>query len=351
MQNIFGLFAEDFTATIIVFLVLLVATAYLFAREKSVAVFSGLLLVIVSLFYSPLIYLKKAVLGLADHGVIGKTGIVQAKQYLLNKLLFSLQALLVILSIAILATGLVSGWNQLIPSKQLRETISATEQELKKFKSELQETEPTVKQMESVWSTQRDSLIKAYNAERTHIAETMIAQNNDLGSRINALSDTAQQALSEIRMYHTQNEYLGAPSQYDPLVTEIINYIERQSLSPEVKTLLLNYNDNWYSQMLSRFETRDLSESQLRFAVYPAYHNRQKRLDNLKETIPAQEKELVQFRTEVKYDFGAFGLQILFTIIQCILFVWVIGILIESLWLMVDAAANLQEIKEHFTKQ
>lgn len=351
MQTIIELFLGDFKATIIVFLALLIVIAYLFARKKSVAVLSGLMLIIVSLFYSPFIYFKKAVLGLADYDVKGKSDSVQPKQYLLNKLLFSLQALLVLISIAILAAGFVSGWNQMVPSKQLRETIRASEEELKQLKSELQETEPAVKQMETVWSTRRDSLINAYTKERAHNAETMIAQNQDLASRINASSDTAQQAFSEIRNYHGQNEFLGQPSQYEPLIVEITGYIERQPLSPEVKNLLLKYNDNWYTQMLSRFETAALSESQLRFAAHPSYHNGQQRLDFLKETIPSQEKELAQFRTELKYDFGAFVLQMLFTVIQFILFVWLIGILIESLWLWVDAAANLQKIQEHFTRQ
>jgi hypothetical protein len=351
MQNIFDLFAEDLTATLIVFLILFAAIAYFFAREKSVAVFSGVILIALSLFYAPFIYLRKAVLGLADYSAKRKTEFVQTRQYLLNKLLLTFQALLVILSIAILATGFVSGWNQMIPSKQLREAISSTGEDLKRLKSELQEIEPAVEQMETAWSTRRDSLISVYNAERVHRGEKMIAQNIDLANRINARSDTAQQALIEIRNYYTQNEYLDGPSQYEPLITEAMNYIERQSLSEETKTLLLNYVDNWYAQMLSRFETRVLSESQLRFAVQVTYHVRQKRLDNLKETIPAQEKELAQFRTELGYNFGALGVQILYTILQFILFVWVVGLVIESLELAVDTAANVQKIQEHFKNQ
>lgn len=351
MQNIFDLFAEDLTATLVVFLILFAAIAYFFAREKSVAVFSGIILIALSLFYGPFVYLRKAVLGLGDYSAKRKTEVVQPKQYLLDKLLFLLQALLVIVSIAILAAGIVSGWNQMLPSKELRETISATADELQKLRVELPEMEPAVKQIETVWSTQRDSLIKVYNTERAHIGEMMIAQNNDLATRINSSSDTAQQALSEIKYYHAQNEYLTRPSEYEPVMTEIKNYLDRQSLSPEVKTLLLNYNDNWYAQMLSRFETRALSEGQLRFALQPAYHNRQQRLDYLKETIPSREKELAQFRAELKYNFGALGVQILYTILQFILFVWVVGLVIESLELTVVIAANVQKIQEHFKNQ
>lgn len=351
MPNFFDLLAEDLTATLIVFLILFAAIAYFFARGKSFALLSGLILIIFSLFYSPFVYLKKAVLELAGHSAKRNTEFEQRKLYLLDKLLFLLQALLVILSIAILASGIVSGWNQMVPSKELREVISATGEELQKLKVELQEIEPAVKQIETVWSTQRDSLIKVYNAERAHIGEMMIAQNNDLATQINSSSDTAQQALSEVKYYHGQNEYRTRPSEFEPVMIEIKNYLDRQSLSPEVKTLLLNYNDNWYAQMLSRFETRALSEGELRFAVQPAYHNRQQRLDYVKETIPSREADLAQFRTESKYNFGALGLQIVLTILQFILFVWVIGLVIESLELTVDTAANVQKIQDHFKNQ
>ena len=351
MENIFNLFAEDLTATLIVFLILFAAIAYFFAREKSVAVFSGVILIALSLFYGPFVYLKKVVLKLAGHSAKKRTEFEQPKQYLLDKLLFMLQALLVILSIAILAAGIVSGWNQMVPSKELRVAVSTTENELQKMRIELREMEPAAKQLETVWATQRDSLMKGYKTERAHIGEKMMAQNNDLATRINASSDTAQQALSEIKYYHAQNEYRTSPSEYEPIMIEIKNYLDRQILSPEVKNLLLNYNDNWYAQVLARFETRTLSEGQLRFALQPAYHNRQQRLDYLKETIPSRENELAQFRAELKYNFAALGVQILFTILQFILFVWVVGLVIESLELTVDTAANVQKIQEHFKNQ
>ncbi len=351
MLSMYDVFAEDFTATIIVFLVLLIAIAYIVARKRSVSVFSGLLLVLVSLFSSPFVYLKKAILALADYRSNERTDVKQTRQYLLGKLLFALEALLVILSLVLLATGFVSGWNQLVPSKQLRESIGTLEDGLKKLNAELRETEPSVKEMENLWSTRRDSLIRAYNAERNHKAEIMIAQNSELANRISTSGDTAQQALNDIRSYHSQNEYLGEASLYEPVMSEIVSYVQRQNLSPELTTLLLNYNDNWYAQMLSRFDTQTLSEKQLGFAVFPAYHNRQQRLEVVKEMIPAQEKDLEQMRSEVRYNFEAFGLQIVLSLLEFVLFVWLVGLVIEWIGLGVDVAANVQKIQEHSARE
>lgn len=351
MQSIIELFVEDFTATIAAFIVLLVAIVYLFAGRKSIGVFSGIASTLLSFFSGPFVYLRNVVLAMGEQGFGQKKNSIVTERFLLNRLFFILRALLVVLSVAVLAAGVVSGWHQLIPSRELRETISTSEQELSKHKTEVREAESAVKQMEAVWSAKRDSLTKAYDARRANIAETMMARNYDLASRIDSGGETAQQTLSEIRNYHAQNEYLGAPSQYEPLVTEITGHIDRQSLSSELKALLLTYSDNWFAQMLSRFDTRTLSESQLRFALYPAYHNLQRRLEYLNERIPSEEKGLAQYRAELRYDFGAFGLQLVVTLLGIIIFVWLAGLVIESLSLTLDMATNLEKTRESLERR
>jgi hypothetical protein len=291
------------------------------------------------------------VLVFVDYRLKGKSDTEQSKYYLFKKLLILLQALIVFLSIAIFTYGIVSGWDQMVPSKQIRELISTKEEELKNNKAELKEIEPAIKQMEAVWSTRQDSLINAYKSEQPHKSEMMISRNNDLANKINAGGDTALQTLNEIKNYHLQNEYLSQPSQFEPIFTEIKDYIEKQSLPPEIKSLIKEYSDNWYAQVLSRFEINTLSEDQLKLATYPAYHKRQQRLNYLKDAIPSAENELTQYRTESKYNIEAFGLQILLAAIIFIVFTWLIGIIFESLQMTLDMVVHLKNISEHYTKQ
>lgn len=351
MENLFDFFAADLLMTIIVFLVMIAGFAYLFAGKKFTAILSGLIFSVLSLFTSPFVYLKRTMLELVDYSSKGKVDLAETKHYLLNRLVTLLQALLVVLSAMVFAVGLVSAWGQLFPSKALRETIGATEEKLKKLRTEIQETEPAVSQMETVWSSRKDSLVRAYNAERPRTAGIKLAQNNDLAGSSLAISDSGQLILADIKNYHAQNEFMNEPSQFESVYTEIINYIDKQNPSPEMKNLVSSYNDNWYAQMLSRFEPAALSESQLRFVAYPAYHNRQLRLSILKETIPAKERDLEQFRAEEKFNIEAFGLQIVITILVFMVLVWLMGLLIESFRLSVDVAADLHNIREHFSKQ
>ncbi len=350
METLGEFFSADLLTTFVVFIVLLAGFAYVFAGKKIIAVLSGLFSIILSVFSSPFIYFKKATVGLDNENAKVKAQAGQARYYLLNKLILVFQALLVILSVAVFAIGFVSAWNQLFPSKALRETIGATEEELKKLKSELQQAEPVVGQMQTVWTTRRDSLVKAYNAERPRKADMLSARNTELAASPIAGSDSAQLVLSDIKSYHAQNDYLTEPSQFEPVFTEITDFIERQGLSPDIKNLVIGYNNNWYTQMLSRFETTALSENQLRFVTYPEYHSRQVRLDVLRETIPVKERDIEQLRSEEKFNVEAFVVYFLITIVLFMLFVWFMGLLIESFRLSVDIATDMKSIREHFEK-
>ena len=83
--------------------------------------------------------MKNAVLTLAEYGSKGETEFSHSKQYLLNKLLLSLQAILVVFAIAVLASSLVVGWNQMMPPKELRLAITQMEESIKKQRDQLSE--------------------------------------------------------------------------------------------------------------------------------------------------------------------------------------------------------------------
>ena len=350
MQNILGTFVANLQATIIVFLVLFTLISYLFARDKFVSMLSGLFRIIISFFYSPFIYVKKAMLSLAEYGIKGETEFIKTKQYLLNKLMISLQAVLVVVSIAVLASSLVSGWNKMLPPKYLRESISGIEEELVKQKAELRELEPNVKLMDTAWNSKRDSLISVYTLERNRKNESLSAENAELSKRISQLGSTIEQSFLQIRNYHSQNESHTIPSQFESVKNEIKNFIDR-AVPQESKELFFKYNDNWYALMLSKLETTNFSEEQLRSAVQPTYSDLKNRLDYLNQTIPSQQKELAQLQAQVKYDIKALFLQLLYGICQFIILVWAVGLFIEALWLGIHVAANVQKIQNDLERK
>ena len=145
------------------------------------------------------------------------------------------------------------------------------------------------------------ALAKAYNTERAKKSESASVENTNLANRLSNLGGTIQQTFFQVRNYHSQNEYNGSAAQFERIKNEIINYINRLGIPEDARALLLKYNDNWYTLMVSKLETSNFSESQLRSAVQPTYTNLKRRIDNLNQTILYQEKQLVQLNEEAKY--------------------------------------------------
>lgn len=351
MQDIFVTFTENLIAEIIVFLVLFGLIAYLLARDKFVSLLYGFFRVIISFFYSPFIYMKKAVLSLAEYGTKGEGEFIKTKQYLLNKLMLSLQAVLVVLSIALLASSLVSGWNQMLPPKDLRVAISNLEEELGKEETELQQIEPNVKQMDAAWSNQRDSLIGAYNLEHARKNQAALAENADLADHISRLGAAVEQSFLQVRNYYSQNESFDRAFQFERVKTDVKDFIDRLGAPQEAKELMLKYNDNWYALMLSKLETSNFSEAQLRSVVQSTYSNLKDRMDYINRATPYQQQELTRLQAQVKYDIKALFFQFLYGVFQFILLVWAVGLTIEALWIAIHVAANVQMIQDNLASK
>mgnify|MGYP000890483837 CR=1 FL=1 len=346
MKTILHLFSSNLLATSLVFLALFFLIASLFAKERLGQMLQGLLRILASIFYSPFVYMKRAVLSLADHGVKGETEFSKTKQYLMNKLMLMLQALLVIFSLAVLSAGIVAAWNSMLPPKHVREFVKNLKMEIKTNQTDLAVIEPQVKQMEQLWNTQRDSLIKAYKEQRNKNIETLRADNLQLEKQIYSNSGDYQNNLEIIKNYLSQNEYQRSARQYARVKEDVQNYLERTINDSAAKTRLQRYISNWYSLMLSKLEIDNFSESQLRAAVQPNYKSMKEKAESLPQTISRQESQLAEAKSAAKLRFPAFFLGILISLAGFLAVVWVIGLIIEGLWMGLHMAGNIEKIRD-----
>jgi len=349
MTELIEFFLQNLFESIVVFIILFLLIAYAFARNRFGAMLGGVFRIIASFFYSPFVYLKKAVLALAEYGQKGEAEFLETRQYLLNKLLLSFQGALVILSVAVLARGFVTAWSEWLPPKYLREAISELKKQLGQEKKELGQVAPTVEKMESSWAKQRDSLVRVYREERSNKAARLTTENQELVNRFASFDERVRQVFESIRQYHAQNEYHRQAAIFENVRDNVrLYYINPYLQEQEPKDLLNRYNDNWYAVMLAKLELSNFSERQLRSAIQPTYEALKTKLNELNSTIPYREEQLSQLRAQAKYNFSALFLQIAYTLLQFIIFVWIVGLIIEALWLSVHVAVNVQKLREHF---
>jgi hypothetical protein len=99
--------------------------------------------------------------------------------------------------------------------------------------------------------------------------------------------------------------------------------------------------------MIARTATiTGLSERETREIIQPTLASSQNRAAELQAELDAFRKELLMWRAQEQFNpLGALW-EILKTTVTLILQIWILGLLIESLWLAIHVAANVQRIRE-----
>lgn len=337
------LFSFYLTETIILFVIIGALLLFLFAREKTGEALLGIAKSIASFFYSPFIFIKNAILELADFANRKEESYQGSKQYLLNKILLLSQTFLIIISILILAQGVITSWNAFLPPKYIRDSISSTEENLDANKKRQNEITPFIEQMDSEWNSKREQLVKDFKTDRQKRINQSQSNNTKIESDLSN-DNSINQLFFSIKNYLFQNESAGA-SRLERVKNDAIEYVNRQNISESYKTSLLNYINNWDIILLSQIELKTLSKSNLRNSVQPNYNSLKNEQENILQAIATLESSLSSLKIQAKYNFDFLLLGLLVTLITFVLYIWIIGILIELLWLSVDIASNIRAIK------
>lgn len=192
---------------VMVFVVLFVTITFLLAREQFTAMLRGLGRIIGSFFYSPFVYLRKAIRGLADYGRQGEKELVRTEQYLLHKLLLTLSAGSILIAVAILSVGMVLGAGQAQQWIAVRKAIKVQQQILETNQADLTSLTRQINQLDSVWTNHREVLLSAYEAERRQKADAARAENQAL---IKQLSQAAQSDRSILYIFDNMQYYYAS---------------------------------------------------------------------------------------------------------------------------------------------
>lgn len=339
------LFSFHLLETIILFIIISALFLFLFVREKSGETIIGVIKSIASFFYSPFVYIKNAFLELATFASKKESDYSGSKQYLLNKILLLSQTFLVILAILILTQGLIGSWNTFLPPKHIRDAISETNDKLDVKRDRKDEIEPMIEKMDEEWNSKREQLINDFKNQKEQIINQAEKSNfnyeNDLSN-----DNTVSQLFVSIKNYLSQNEYYSNSSRFEKIKNDALEYVNRQDLAEAYKQSFRNYINNWHSIMINKLELKNLSETNLRNSVQPDYDNLKIEKEGITSTILYLERQLMDLEPQAKYNLGPFIIVLLATFLTFILYVWIIGLVIELLWLSVDIAANLRKIKE-----
>lgn len=348
MQELLRVFFGHTIAAIVLFILLFSAIGFAFIREKVLRMYIGFFTMLLSLITSPFVYFKNGLLRLAEQSA-GTDKFSSTRQYLLNKFLSSLETVVVIIALLILTAGLINAYIQFLPPERLRNEISNLEKKIDDVEKELKPQQKTLDKLNSDWEKIKDQKmieLRKPVEEKVSKAKLLNSQYENKFSSINDIASSFQSIKNTLKQYETYNSY-----QWENAKRWAQNNIYYLYTSQEIKDQLNAYTENWYSLMFLQNELNGLTEENIRSQIQTEYSNTNYIVQKLTNDFTYYQNNLDSRRAEAKYNFKEFFFSFGYSIGLFVVFIWVLGLATELLWLNVDVATNIALIKKQFLKE
>ncbi len=348
MGNLFAPLLNHLLLSLVVFAVLFIVLCALLARSRFGGMVGGLLRVIASYFYSPFIYLRKAVQGLADYSQEGERRFARSDQYLLHKLLLMLSGALLLGAVGILTVGGVASFHHAKGWVGLHKQVGQVTTRIGSERAEKARLVVFVGALDDQWQNRREGLINAYQNTRVQTADSLDRANQQLALRIDqaVAADAAAAALFQDLVRYLQGNMESAEWLYSRVRDQATNAIGNLGTSDANKQLMNRYTENWYQARMTRMDPRQLGDYELRRVLQPAHRDSAQRSEALDQIIPQDEAQRAQLRSEARSEGRNVFWQPLRAFLRFLVFVWIGGIVIEAIALAVLTATNIQKLRE-----
>lgn len=343
METILASVTEYLVAFLVVFVVLFIIVSYFFTGRKLMNTIRGFFLVIASVFYSPLVYFQKSLMAVAHFRLKEAVENEGARQYLLVRFLTSVQALLAIIVVGMIASGGIKAWDSLLPPKYAREENARLEKALDNLEAEFAKLNPEVSAMDNNWTNNKLELINTYRKEQE--AKATKANNDNSSIEQEITNAGAMPSFLPIKRYLDQNQYLSSIARYDNIKREALDYIKNQDTPSESKRLMSTYIENWHVLMTAKYEVSNFTEEQYRTRIQPEYATKKANLSSVERQITVTKEQQKNIQPALKYNTTTFFLLLLGTLLTALILIWSVGLIIELLWLGVDIAGNVNRIR------
>jgi len=252
---------------------------------------------------------------------------------------------LIILSISVVSSGIITGWNSFLPSKYLREQAAELEQMIDETNSKLSEISSQISKFEENWDENKTTVIKEAKDRRNKTISDLKGINKQLDSMIPIDASTIV-VFNNLKTYLENNSSITGERDIREVDNNATRYVNNEySITEESRTQLRSYINNWIRIKNTTIELGGLTDEVIRYEYQPEYANLKSSLDSYQYAINSQTENLKSINDQMTYDFGAFLEIIPLSILLFIVIIWVVGGFIELLNLNVDLAGNVNKLR------
>src|SRR5688572_1244855 len=122
MAELFAVFMQHLVWALMLWVVFFVAFAALFAGRQLTSFAGGVARVLAGIVISPFVFMRRAVQSVLRFSRTEEEAFRASDQYLLNKAMLVLQALVIVIAIGVLSAGAVGTWNAWVPPADRKST-------------------------------------------------------------------------------------------------------------------------------------------------------------------------------------------------------------------------------------
>lgn len=297
---------------------------------------------------SPLSYLRKTVLLLCDYGRRGDAAFAGSDQFLLNRLVVFLQAGVVLLSLGVLAAGIVGSFDALVPPAEVREALAQAEERLLAQQKQLDDVTKQIADLDKAWEAEGAKTEQEFRQAR----EKTIRLEKQTKARIDAEIPPDTPIANAIAAAKQTVSNQGDPdSESAAENTRNASRSWMWYLDETDRVVLTNWTESWYREAIAGLELRQVSTESLRAGKQPNYAELAGQKAELESTVQATAASRDDLRNQAKLRFGPAFRRLVAAAVSILGLVWWLGLLLEALGLALHLTNDVRRLRERIVTQ
>lgn len=345
-KEMISAFLGNLIAASVLAVIMFLVLSFLFSGGRLGAFLRGIGRVLASTVMAPFKFMRRSVAAVSDHGESGDRALEGSEQYLLNKLMMLLQAGVIVASIGGLSAGLVMTWKTLLPPEHLRDQISSLKKEIREQERIQSNATERLQVLDKEWEQKR---VVTFEQARAALAEAARAAGE-------AVSEVEQQIAGDAALAPFLSDLQGYAPRRDGgeldrgdidragrrLSTRVDSYYW---IADDARNTLRKWTDAWRGLALAEIELRELTEDVARARLQADWRENFEAKRSSEESLTHLNERLTTTREAAKFRFKPAALQLVLSLVGFIALIWVLGLMVESLWMGIRLAGDVHELR------
>ncbi|MFL6247161.1 MAG: hypothetical protein ACJ74H_14105, partial [Thermoanaerobaculia bacterium] len=346
MSELFVIFKQHLVWALMLWVLFFVAFAALFAGRQLTTFAAGVARVLAGIVVTPFVFIRRAVQSVLRFDRAEEETYRASDQYLLNKAMLVLQALVIVIAIGVLAAGAVATWNAWVPPSEVRREARELRAKVVEQRATSGTANAALAKLESEWAQKRDAVVTKFRRERESrvaAAQKNIAATEEIFAQYGSARGTEK--FAELQAYvqqitRTPDNIRETKERLDRMVAYSWGLVgwEDQTLRA--------WNERWETKALAEYELANVPMDALRAEEQPGYEKAKATTERESSTLTTLEEQSKQWDEAASLKWKAAAWRLGGAFVTFLAFVWLSGALIEAGWLAIRIADDVRRMRE-----